>query len=208
MNVLAIGAHFDDLELGCGGALARHCRNGDKVIGFIATDSGFSDTQGTQLRVSETALQEAMEASRIIGYELVVGGIPTFGLEYGEQIHGKLIKLIEENEIEMIYTHWIHDVHHDHRNLALATLHSSRHVNRVLMYRSNWYPSEREFCGNFYIDITETWAIKEEAVRAYHSEMQRIGETWLIYFKNDAENNGLKTGTKYAEAFQTIKWLI
>lgn len=208
MNVLAIGAHFDDLELGCGGALARHCRNGDKVIGFIATDSGFYDTQGAQLRVSETALQEAMEASQIIGYDLVVGGIPTFGLEYGEQIHCKLIKLIEENDIEMIYTHWIHDVHHDHRNLALATLHSSRHVNRLLMYRSNWYPSEREFCGNFYIDITETWAIKEEAVRAYHSEMQRIGETWLTYFKNDAENNGLKTGTKYAEVFQTVKWLI
>lgn len=206
MNVLAIGAHFDDLELGCGGALARHCRNGDKVIGFIATDSGFSNTEGTKLRKSDTALHEAKAASRIIGYDLVTGEIPTFCLEYGEQIHSKLLKLIEENHIEMIYTHWIYDVHHDHRNLALATLHTARHVNRVLMYRSNWYPSEKEFCGNFYIDITETWAVKEEAVRAYHSEMQRIGETWLEYFKNEAINNGLKIGTKYAEVFQTVRW--
>lgn len=208
MNVLAIGAHFDDLELGCGGALARHCRNGDKVIGFIATDSSFSNTMGIELRASEIALHEAMDASGIIGYDLVVGDIPTFELEYGEQIHSKLIKLIEENHIEVIYTHWIYDVHHDHRNLALATLHISRHVNRVLMYRSNWYPSEREFCGNFYIDITEMWEVKEKAIRAYHSEMQRIGETWLTYFRNEAENNGLRIGTKYAEAFQVVKWVL
>lgn len=149
MNVLAIGAHFDDLELGCGGTLARHCRKGDKVIGFVATDSGFSNREGVWLRKNEAALQEAMTASKIIGYDLMLGEIPTFYLEYGEQIHCKLLKLIEENHIDLIYTHWVHDVHHDHRNLALATLHTARHVNRILMYRSNWYVSEKEFCENF-----------------------------------------------------------
>ena len=41
MNVLAVGAHFDDLELGCGGSLARHVRKGDRVIGFVATTSDY-----------------------------------------------------------------------------------------------------------------------------------------------------------------------
>lgn len=208
MNVLAIGAHFDDLELGCGGALAKHCQNGDKVIGFVATDSGFSNLEGVQLRKNEIALMEAETASRIIGYELVLGGISTFYLEYGEQIHCKLLKLIEENHIEMIYTHWVYDVHHDHRNLALATLHVARHVNRILMYRSNWYSSEKEFCENFFIDITETWAAKEKAIRAYQSEMDRTGEAWLTYFKQEAVNNGLKIGTAYAEVFQVVRWTI
>lgn len=208
MNVLAIGAHFDDLELGCGGALARHCQNGDKVIGFVATDSGFSNLEGIQLRKNETALQEAETASRVIGYDLMLGGIPTFYLEYGEQIHCKLLKLIEENHIEMIYTHWVHDVHHDHRNLALATLHAARHVNRILMYRSNWYGSEKEFYKNFFVDITETWVAKEKAIRAYQSEMDRTGEAWLTYFKQEAVNNGLKIGTAYAEAFQVVRWTL
>lgn len=208
MNILAIGAHFDDLELGCGGALARHCRNGDKVIGFVATDSGFSGMDGTKLRESAVALQEARKASEIVGYELVLGGIPTFGLEYGEQIHSRLLPLIEGNHIDMIYTHWVHDVHHDHRNLALATLHVSRHVNRVLMYRSNWYPAEEEFCGNFFVDITDTWDVKERALRAYQSEMDRTGDLWMTYFKQEAVNNGLKIGKEYAEAFQAVKWLL
>lgn len=152
MNILAIGAHFDDLELGCGGTLARHVRQGDKVIGFVATDSGFGRLDGSELRSVSTALEEGRRASKIIGYQLVAGGIPTFHVEYGETLHAKLLKLIEENQIDQIYTHWTGDVHHDHRNLALATLHASRHVNRLLMYRSNWYPSEQEFQGNFYVD--------------------------------------------------------
>lgn len=208
MNVLAIGAHFDDLELGCGGALARHVAEGDSVIGFVATSSEFGNADGTVLRESKDALWEANNASSIIGYRLINGKIPTFHLEYGEGMNAELIKIIEENHIELIYTHWIHDVHHDHRNLALCTLHTARHVSRLLMYRSNWYVSDKEFHANFYVDITSTWEVKERAIKAYASEMARTGGSWLDYFKNEAVNNGLKIGVKYAEAFQAVKWLI
>ena len=207
MNVLAVGAHFDDVELGCGGALAKHVRNGDNVIVFIATSSEFSNKEGRVLRESSKALSEAECASRIIGYRLFQGGIPTFCLEYGEDIHIELIKLIEENNIDLIYTHWTQDVHHDHRNLALSTLHVSRHVNRLLMYCSNWYISEQGFVENFYVDITDTWEIKERAIRAYDSEIRRVGDRWINYFRQEAMNNGMKMGVKYAEAFQVVKWL-
>lgn len=207
MNVLAVGAHFDDVELGCGGALAKHVRNGDNVIVFIATSSEFSNKEGRVLRESSKSLSEAECASRIIGYRLVQGGIPTFCLEYGEDIHIELIKLIEENNIDLIYTHWTQDVHHDHRNLALSTLHVSRHVNRLLMYCSNWYISEQGFVENFYVDITDTWEIKERAIRAYDSEIRRVGDRWINYFRQEAMNNGMKMGVKYAEAFQVVKWL-
>lgn len=208
MNILAIGAHFDDLELGCGGALAKHCSNGDKVFGFIATSSGYKNKEGILVRKNEIALEEAQNASNIIGYEMIMGEIPTFYLDFGENVHMKLLELIESNQIDVLYTHWIYDVHHDHRNLALASLHVSRHINRVLMYCSNWYPSECEFNKNFYIDISETWEKKEKAIRAYQSEMKRTGEKWIDYIKNEAINNGYKVGTKYAEAFQVVKWMI
>lgn len=38
MNILAIGAHFDDIEIGCGGALAKHVANGDRVFCQVITD--------------------------------------------------------------------------------------------------------------------------------------------------------------------------
>ena len=206
MNVLAIGAHFDDLELGCGGALARHSQCGDKVYGYIATTSQYSNKEGKVVRAGATAEQEARHASEIIGYELILGNIPTFYLEYGEDVNAQLVKLIEEKQIDLIYTHWINDVHHDHRNLALDTLHVARHVNKVLMYRSNWYISENTFQGNFYVDISDTWEKKKEAIKAYASEYERVGSVWIDYFEREALNNGLRTGVKYAEAFQIIKW--
>ena len=208
MNILAIGAHFDDIELGCGGALAKHVKNGDNVIGFVATKSGFNTYEGRIVREDDVAMEEAVCASKIVGYQLICGEIPTFYVEYGEDVNAKLIKVIEENGIELIYTHWLHDVHHDHRNLALCTLHSARHINKILMYRSNWYNSDCEFQKNFYVDITNTWDIKEKAVKAFTSEMHRVGDVWINYLKKEAENNGLQMGVKYAEAFQAIKWFI
>ncbi|WP_287963188.1 PIG-L family deacetylase [Alcanivorax sp.] len=62
MNVLAIGAHFDDVELGCGGALARHAQNGDDVFVYVATVSGFTNQYNQTVRTSEQALREARKA--------------------------------------------------------------------------------------------------------------------------------------------------
>ena len=50
MNVLAIGAHFDDIELGCGGTLAGHVRRGDNVYAYVATVSGLTSTLATRRR--------------------------------------------------------------------------------------------------------------------------------------------------------------
>lgn len=208
MNVLAIGAHFDDVELGCGGALAKHVQNGDHVVVFIATNSEFCSQDGTVLRSRDVAMKEAENASKIIGYHLICGDIPTFYLEYAERVNKELVRIIEENKVDLVYTHWNHDIHHDHRNLSLSTLHAARHVKRVLMYHSNFYISEEPFHRNFYIDISNTWEIKEKAVRAYQSEIQRVGVDWLTYFRQEACNNGLEIGVKYAEAFQMVKWIL
>src|SRR5690348_4586218 len=58
MNVLAIGAHPDDVELGCGGALARHVAAGDKVT-FLVMTTGERGPQDSVPRVLE---QEAAAA--------------------------------------------------------------------------------------------------------------------------------------------------
>lgn len=207
MNVLAIGAHYDDLELGCGGTLAKHCLNGDRVMGYIATTSGYSSEEGKVIRGDEEAYLEGKKASEIIGYKLIRGSIPTFEIQADENLQSELLRLIDDYDIDIIYTHWNHDVHHDHRNLALATLHSAKHVKRFLMYRSNWYQSDVQFRDDFYVDISDTWEIKKKALSVYSGEMNRTGNQWMEYFKNCAENAGMQCGVRYAESFQLIRWL-
>lgn len=208
MNVLAIGAHFDDVELGCGGSLAKHATGGDKVFVYVATVSGFVNQYNKTVRSSESARQEASAAMDVLGVEeLICGDFRTLEVEFVDPLNIEILKLIDRFRIDQVYSHWTGDIHHDHQALARASLHSCRHVPRLLMYRSNWYHSTLDFRGNFYVDITEHWQIKERAIRAHASEMSRTGEKWISFFRNEAENAGQRIGVKYAEVFEVVKWL-
>lgn len=207
MNILAIGAHFDDIELGCGGAISRHLSLGDKVIAYVASHSGFTNADNVVIRSKEVAQSEGRKAMEILGVELVCGGFDTLDLEFTESLNCQVLKIIESKQIQMVYTHWHGDIHHDHSALSKASLHSCRHVPRMLMYRSNWYHAPLEFRGNFYVDITEHWEKKENAIRAHESEMERTGHKWISFFKNEATNAGQRIGVKYAEVFEVVKWL-
>ncbi|MBT4121542.1 PIG-L family deacetylase, partial [bacterium] len=66
-SVLAIGAHFDDIELGCGGTVARHVSNGDNVIMLVLTDSAYYNYDGTPVRTVEVAKQEGEDAAKVLG---------------------------------------------------------------------------------------------------------------------------------------------
>lgn len=208
MNILAIGAHFDDVELGCGGVLAKHAQRGDAVFVYVATVSGFSNQNSETIRANETALLEGKAAFEILGAkELICGNFKTLELEFEDALNMEIIRIVKERSIDLVYTHWVGDVHHDHIAVGRATLHSCRHVPRLLMYRSNWYHSTQQFRGTFYVDITETWTIKERAIMAHASEMDRTGRKWIQFFRNEAENAGQRIGVKLAEVFEVVKYL-
>lgn len=208
MNILAIGAHFDDVELGCGGVLARHALQGDNVYVYVATVSGFSNQYNQAVRTNESALEEARNAMAILGVkEMICGKFRTLEVEFVDALNIEILKIVQEKKIDQVYAHWTGDIHHDHQAVAKASLHSCRHVPRLLMYRSNWYHSTLEFRGNFYVDITLCWEIKERAIRAHVTEVDRTGERWISFFKNEAENAGQRIGVKYAEVFEVVKWL-
>jgi len=208
MNVLAIGAHFDDVELGCGGALAKHARQGDDVYVYVATVSGFTNQYDQTVRSSEIALEEARAAMKVLGVkELICGAFKTLQIEFVDPLNIEILKIVKEKQIDTVYAHWVGDIHHDHQAVAKASLHSCRHVPRMLMYRSNWYHSTMEFRGNYYVDISKYWSVKENAIRAHASENDRTSGRWITFFKNEALNAGQRIGVEYAEVFEVVKWL-
>jgi len=207
MNILAIGAHYDDIELGCGGALAKHVAQGDRVYAYVATHSGFSNQDQQLVRSDEVALKEGREAMRILGVELICGSFKTLEVEFDDRLNVEILRIVKNKGIEKVYTHWMGDVHHDHQAVSRSSLHSCRHVPRMLMYRSNWYHSNLEFKGNFYVDISGYLNQKMDSVRAHQSEMDRTHHQWIQFFTNEAQNAGQKIGVEYAEVFEIVKWL-
>ena len=207
MNVLAVGAHFDDVELGCGGTLALHAQRGDQVTVYVATHSGYSAPDGREIRSREIARDEGERGAEIIGAELLCGDWETNHLVYGDPLVCSVLEIVEQRGIDAIYTHWTEDVHQDHRALARASITAGKHVPRILMYQSNLYDGSEAFAGNFYVDIGETIEQKKAAIAAHQSELGRVGGRWLDVFLAKVQVDGYRAGVSYAEVFAVVKYL-
>ena len=155
MNVLAVGAHFDDIELGCGGTLRKLKDQGNSIFYYVGTISGFKAIKDLkQVRSSEMAYEEGVSAAEKMGATLFVGKAHTFDLNYCSAVDTEIAKIIELNEIDMVFNQWSDDYHHDHWSISKATYHGCKHVKKVLEYHSNWYEAQTQFCPNFFYDIS------------------------------------------------------
>ncbi|MFC2051121.1 PIG-L deacetylase family protein [Chloroflexota bacterium] len=208
MKVLAIGAHFDDIELGCGGTIVKHVKNKDKVYMYVLTDSEYESYNGIIQRTKELALKEGQEAASILGVDdLICEGLKTKEVLYSVSLIEKINKIIDELGIDLVYTHWLHDVHQDHFAIGRATLSAARHVPRLLMYRSNWYATDAQFRNSFYVDISPYIETKIAAIEAHRTEYEKLGKRWVDFVRHQNRNSGIEVQVEYAEVFEVIKYL-
>ncbi len=208
MNVLGVGAHYDDLELGCSGTLIKHVQKGDDVTMLVITDSAYSNPEGHEIRAADIALEEGKTAAKIVGADLICLGYKTFNVPFDDQLVKFILRIIEKYKIETVYSHWIYDLHRDHQYAARSTMMAARHVPRFLMYRSNFYDTEQQFRGNFYSDISAVIQKKVEVIKAHKSELERVRYQWLDFFMKMHANDGQKIGVSFAECFEVVRYLI
>ena len=92
--------------------------------------------------------------------------------------------------------------------IAHATIIAARNTPRVLMYRSNWNPTVKNFEGNFIVDISDHMEGKTRAIKAHRSEVAKRGPNWVEYFTNQNRNAGIENRTSYAEEFEVVRWVV
>jgi|SRR3989344_631611 len=209
MNVVAIGAHFDDIELGCGGTIARHVAAGDNVTMVVVTSGEYHWYDGDMIRSKEEALKEGKNAAEILGVkDLICLNKETKKVQYEAELIEQLNKILDDKKADIVYTHWVYDLHQDHSAIGKATLNAARHLIKVLMYRSNWYSSMENFDGRFYIDISKYIDTKITSIKAHEGEYKLRGEKWIDFVKHQNRNAGIQIETEYAELFEVIRYSI
>lgn len=110
LDILAIGAHPDDVELGCGGTVAKEVANGKKV-GILDLTRGELGTRGT----AETRDKEAADASKILGVTVRENLAFADGFFINDKAHQlEIIKIIRKYKPEMVLCNAIDDRHIDH----------------------------------------------------------------------------------------------
>ena len=210
-NILAIGAHPDDIEFGCFGALKKHKNQDDNITLLVMTQSNVKDAHtGKITRDSNISKNEAILASKLLDAELILGPFQDTKVPFNSESIKFIENIIKEKNINWIYTHWAGDTHQDHINTLNSTMAASRLVKNVLCYEqvplpriTTTYP-----VANYYIDITDTIDFKIKGCQAHKSQINKFmehGFDMLDNVKTLAKFRGNQCGLRYAEAFNILK---
>lgn len=198
MNVLAIGAHPDDIELGCAGALLRHVAHGDRVTMLVLS----SGERGPQDMVSRVDEQE--QAAAILGANLVWGGFHDGAVPNNCETVGMLDEVIRRTGAEVVYTHALNDTHQDHVAASAVSLAAARKLTRVLQYQS---PSTTTFEPVVFVDVESTVDGKLAALAAHASQVRGAQLVDLEAVEAGARFWGHRAKMRYAEAFESPRFV-
>ncbi|MHB1836631.1 MAG: PIG-L deacetylase family protein, partial [Solirubrobacteraceae bacterium] len=126
---LAIGAHPDDVEIGCGGILLRHCDAGHSITIVSLTEGERGGD--AELRRAESRNAAALLSARAVMLDLGDTAVP----EGGATIEA-LSEIVDEVRPTTVYTHTFADTHQDHRSVHRATVVGARAAQRLYAYQS------------------------------------------------------------------------
>ena len=205
LTYLFLGAHPDDISLGCGGLIAKLQRTNTCVTPYFAVLSVKNKNADGDV-ILERDLIEPQQAAHILGYstESVNFG-PFFGQVFHEQaqaIREYLLTLRAKYIPDRVFFPSLQDIHQDHQVLAQEAFRIFRNSD---CFGYEIIRSSLQFCPNYYVMLSkEDVEIKISAVSAFRSQKTQsagyyfdagITKSTLIY-------HGTKRGCEFAEAYE------
>ena len=166
MRVLAIGAHPDDIEIGCAGTLLTLQEQRGAEIYLLLMTRGEASTIGSSLRMEE---QEA--SARVLGVkDVFYGNLRDTAIPLLDAI-AVISTYVAELAPDYVFTHHVDDTHQDHRTVAYATKSVCRTIGNVLCYES---VSTETFHPTLFVDIDKVFSRKCEAIAKHASQVNSL----------------------------------
>lgn len=202
MRILAIGAHPDDIEFGCGGTLIKYARQGHEVFLLVMTDgSGGGDVT--------TRRQEQAESARILRVtKMFWGEYPDTAIPLDRPLIQRVEGIIQEVQPDFILVHYLDDTHQDHRHLATATVTATRYARNVLFYEG---PTSQNFAPSVFVDLDSVLEDKIATLKAHGSQVSKTnieGLSIVDIARSSAHFRGIQGRVKNAEGFVPLRLFI
>jgi LmbE family N-acetylglucosaminyl deacetylase len=195
-RVLAIGAHPDDVEIGCGGTLAKHQADYD-VLHILTLSRGAA---GGDVNIRAV---EAHNAAALVGARLEMASLRDTYITDGAETISIIEAAIRELHATHVYTHSIEDTHQDHRAVHTASLVAARGVPNVYCYQT---PSSTvEFKPHRFVDITHYIEKKIDLICAYQSQVDRMESIQPDVILSTARYWGRFAGYVLAEPLRIVR---
>ena len=219
-TVLIAAAHADDEALGCGGTVAKHAAQGDKVFTVFMAD-------GVTSRINSNTADHSSRRMAAENAKSILGICRNYYLDWPDNrldsvamldIVQGLEPIIQELQPDIIYTHHHGDLNIDHRLTHEAVLTACRPspgstVREIytfeVMSSTEWAnPSLAPFLPNHFVDISGFLGTKRRALEAYRQELRPAPHSRSIdHMEHLARHRGHSVGFDAAEAFVAIRTL-
>lgn len=200
-TVLAIGAHPDDIELGCGGSLAKFVEMGVKVRALVLTKGTIGN------RADHDRLDETSRALSLLGVtDVVTADFPdTRMYEHLAAVIACIEKHAAEVQPDRVYTMFENDRHQDHRTTFEASIVACRQARQILCYEtpSSWPGFQPQVIE----DIDGFIGRKIDALALHESQRDRP-YTQPDAMRINAMSRGQQVGIGPAEGFIGYKIIL
>lgn len=226
IDILAIGVHPDDIELGCGGTLLSHIKMG-KTVGILDLTRGELGTRGS----AEIRDKEAADSAQLMGASFRRNLAMADGFfQYSKENVLKIISVIRASQPEIVLANSLADRHPDHgrasKLIADACYYSGLSKIKTLDEKGNpqqkWRPKavyhyiqDYNLTPDFVVDISEFMDKKIELVQAFSSQFFAptsteyakessspiSGQDFIDFLYAKARTYGRHAGFEYAEGF-------
>jgi N-acetylglucosamine malate deacetylase 1 len=222
VDILVLAAHPDDVELGCGGTVAKHVSRGYKV-GIVDFTRGELGTRGTP----EVRAQEAAEAAKILGVSIRENlGLKDGFFQNDPEHQLAVIRAIRKFKPTIVLANAVHDRHIDHGKGAslaydacfLSGLAKVETVDENGTKQEAWRPEivyhyiqSYALKPDFVVDISESWETKMKAIKAFKSQFfdpasaepqtYISNPAFMKMLESRAQELGHSIGVAYGEGF-------
>lgn len=205
-KVLVLAPHTDDGEFGCGGTIARLTRSGAEVYyaAFsLAEESVIAPFPKNILEVEVKAATARLGIApeRLLLYRYRVRHFA----HHRQEILEDLVRLSRDLEPELVLMPCLHDIHQDHTTIAAEGVRAFKRTS-ILAYEMPW--NHLTFATQGFVKLEEEdVAQKVSALECYESQRHRNYAS-EEFVRSLALTRGTQVGTRYAEAFEVIRWVL
>lgn len=220
MRVLAIGAHPDDVEIFCGGTIAKYAARGDEVTIMIATNGNVGSSSLSQEEIAAVRRKEAEASAAVIGADLIWMGYDDEFLFHDRETRMAFINAIRKASPDVMFVHGPSDYHPDHR-ISGEIAADCRIPVTVPLIVTEFPPMARiphvfimdnlggiGFEPEFYVDISDVYETKKRMIRAHASQdawlQYQYGMDYVTFVAKTSAMRGMAIGVEHAEAFRSL----
>ena len=216
MKVLVFAPHNDDEILGVGGTMARYISSGAEVYVCEVTASLVEEYK-KKLQGEALNAHKALGVKETFFLNLTVVELPHEGIR---KFTGAVSEVVKKVSPDVVYLPFYGDMHTDHTAVANAVMVAVRplvapSVKAVYMYETlsetgwNYPTADKAFIPNVYVDITEYFEQKMNAMKAYASQLREYPHPRSIEaLRALAQYRGSNVGLPLAEAFMCVRTII